>query len=99
MKYSYDASENMTSQTLANVSPSQITGQPVRQVVEPGDFATFSVKGADANGVTFQWKWKFNGIDIPGATGDSLLLTPMSAPLKRSILSVVTKSAASAMPL
>src|SRR5262249_47880963 len=32
-----------------------------------------SVVVADASGVTFQWK--FNDADIPGATGDTLLLT------------------------
>jgi Concanavalin A-like lectin/glucanases superfamily/Divergent InlB B-repeat domain/Putative Ig domain len=84
-KYSYDASGNMTNQTLGNVSHPQlgipsrphITGQPVSQIVEPGQFVTFSVVVLDSNGVTFQWK--FNGTDIAGATGDSLLLSNVSA--------------------
>ena len=73
IKYAYDASGNMVSQTTGSVLPPQIIGQPVRQIAEPGEVATFSVVVADASGVTFQWQ--FNGTDILGATGDSLLLT------------------------
>ncbi len=93
LKYSYDASGNMASQTMENVSLPQIAGQPVRQVVEPGEVATFSVVVSDANGVTFQWK--FNGTDIPGATSDSLLLINVSAANEGSYSVVVTNSAGS----
>ena len=48
---------------------------------------------ADARGVTFQWK--FNGTDIPGATGDSLLLTNVSAANEGQYSVVVTNSAGS----
>jgi Concanavalin A-like lectin/glucanases superfamily/Divergent InlB B-repeat domain/Immunoglobulin I-set domain len=73
LKYSYDSSGDMASETLESVLPPQIIGQPVKQIVAPGEVASFSVVVSDANGVTFQWK--FNGTDIPGATGDSFLLT------------------------
>lgn len=77
LKFSYDASGNLASEALENVSPPQIIGQPVEQVVEPGEAATFSVVISDARGVGFHWR--FNGTDIPGATGDSFLLTDVSA--------------------
>jgi hypothetical protein len=77
LKYSYDPSGNVATQTLASVLPPQVTGQPVQQIVEPGQAATFSVVVFDASGISFQWK--FNGTDIPAATGDSLLLTNVSA--------------------
>jgi len=77
LKYSYDGSGNLVSRAPADLLPPQIIGQPVAQVAALGQMATFSVLVADANGVTFQWK--FNGTNIAGATGDSLLLTNVSA--------------------
>src|SRR5215469_12991850 len=73
LKYSYDPSGNMVVRMQDNLLAPQIAGQPVKQIAAPGDLASFSVVVADARAVTFQWK--FNGTDIPGATGDSLLLT------------------------
>ncbi len=76
VQYSYDASGNPVVGSVNGV-PLQILRQPVQQIVVPGDTATFSVVVADTRGVTFQWK--FNGTDIPGATGDSLVLNNASA--------------------
>src|SRR5262245_20176192 len=73
LKYSYDASGNLEGQAEGDILPPRIIGQPVKQIAEVGQIATFSVVVADASGVTFQWK--FNDADIPGATGDTLLLT------------------------
>jgi hypothetical protein len=92
LKYSYDPSGNVVSRTLEAVLP-QITGQPVKQVASPGDIVTFSVVIADARAVTF--RWKFNGTDIPGATGDSLLLTNISVANEGQYSVVVTNSAGS----
>ena len=77
----------------SDLLPPQITGQPVKQVAAPGDIVTFSVVVADARAVTFQWK--FNGTDIPGATGDSLLLTNVSTANEGQYSVVVTNSAGS----
>ena len=93
LKYSYDFNGNMASQTLGNVSPPLITGQPVRQVLEPGEVATFSVVVSDASGMTF--RWKFNGTDIPGATSDSLLLTNVGTASEGQYSVMVTNSAGS----
>jgi hypothetical protein len=76
-KYTYDASGNVVAQTLTGgVLPPQIVGQPVDQVVEIGNVATFSVVVADATGVTYQWSRSVgtpaNFININGATADSL---------------------------
>jgi hypothetical protein len=93
LKYSYDLSGNVATQAVAAALAPQIKGQPVGQIVEPGQIASLSVVVADASGVTFQWK--FNGADIPGATGDSLLLTNVSTTDEGLYSVVVTNSAGS----
>jgi len=99
MKLSYDASGNMVSRKLENLSPPRILGQPIQQIVEPGQVATFSVVVSDAAGVTFQWKR--DGVDIHddvnthGTTGDSVLLTTVTAANKGQYLVTVTNSAGS----
>lgn len=90
LKYSYDSSGNVTSQTAGSVLLPQVTVQLVRRVVEPRQLATFSVVVEDTSGVTFQWQ--FNGTDIPGATGDSLLLTNVSAANEGQYSVVITNS-------
>ena len=97
LKYSYDASGNVTGRALGNIRPPQITGQPVKQIAAPGYIVTFSVVVADARAVTYQWK--FNGTDIPGATGDSLLLTNVSDANEGQYSVVVTNSAGSVTSL
>src|SRR6185312_15880929 len=91
MKYSYDPSGNVVVRS-ALVMP-RIIGRPVKQVAAHGEIVTFSVVVADARAVTFQWK--FNGIDIPGATGDSILLPNVSAANEGQYSVVVTNSAGS----
>jgi concanavalin A-like lectin/glucanase superfamily protein/Ig-like domain-containing protein/putative Ig domain-containing protein/List-Bact-rpt repeat protein len=92
--YAHDASGNTDRRTtLGTLLPPQITGQPVKQVAEPGNIVTFSVVVADARAVTFQWQR--NGADIDRATGDSLLLTNVSAANEGQYSVVVTNSAGS----
>src|SRR5436190_23084642 len=93
MKYSYDHGGNLAVRAVSALPAPQIVGQPVKQIAAPGDIVTFSVVVADARAVTFQWK--FNGTDIPGATGDSLLLTNVSAANKGQYSVVVANSAGS----
>ncbi|MGD0605769.1 MAG: LamG-like jellyroll fold domain-containing protein [Streptosporangiaceae bacterium] len=69
----------------------QITGEPADQMVNPGDFASFSVVVAVTSGTTFQWA--FNGTEIAGATGDSLLLAAVSAADAGQYSVTVTNSA------
>jgi Divergent InlB B-repeat domain/Immunoglobulin I-set domain/Bacterial TSP3 repeat len=91
--YSYDASGNVTVRAVRALVTPQIVGQPVQQVAEPGNIVTFSVVVADASATTFQWK--FNGTNIPAATGDSLLLTNVNTANEGQYSVVVTNSAAS----
>ena len=93
MNYLYDQSGNVAVKAASALLAPQITGQPVKQVAAPGDIVTFSVVVADARAVTFQWK--FNGTDIPGATGDSLLLSNVSVGNEGQYSVVVTNSAGS----
>jgi hypothetical protein len=91
LKYSYDSSGNLISCLPRSGIPPQITGQPLQQIIEPGQDATFSVVVADAFGVTFQWR--FNNANIPGATGDSLVLNNVGAANAGNYSVVVTNSA------
>jgi Concanavalin A-like lectin/glucanases superfamily/Divergent InlB B-repeat domain/Putative Ig domain/Immunoglobulin I-set domain len=94
MKYSHDFSGNMANRAPVAVSvPPQIKGQPANQIAAPGEIVTFSVVVADARAVTFQWK--FNGTDILGATGDSLLLTNVNTANEGQYSVLVTNSAGS----
>src|ERR1700686_4955945 len=93
MKYSYDQSGNVAVRAASALLPPEIAGQPVKQVAAPGEIVTFSVVLADSRAKTFQWR--FNGADIPAATGDSLLLTNISAANEGQYSVVVTNSAGS----
>src|SRR4051794_9649340 len=83
LMYSHDTSGNMVARTVESVSPPQITGQPVQQIVEPGQVATFSVVVADAHEATFQWRRNgtiiVDGANIRGTSEDSLVLIDVSA--------------------
>ena len=91
--YSSDASGNLTAEAPGTLAAPQIVGQPVDQLVSAGDFASFSVVVANTSGVTFQWA--FNGTDIAGASGDSLLLPAVSAANVGQYSVTVTNSAGS----
>src|SRR5579862_566264 len=72
-QFDFDADGNLVTQTAESGAPPQIIAQPQQQVVVPGELASFCVVVADPTGLTYQWR--FNGVDISGATGDILLLT------------------------
>lgn len=91
MNYSYDRSGNLAMRAVSAMP--QITSQPVKQVAAPGEIVTFSVVVANVRTVRFQWK--FNGTDIPGATGDSLLLTNVNDADEGQYSVMVTNSAGS----
>ena len=92
LTYSSDACGDLTGQAPAAAAAApQIIGQPVDQLVSAGDFASFSVVVAVTSGVTFQWA--FNGTNIAGATGDSLLLASVGAADVGQYSVIVTNSA------
>jgi hypothetical protein len=90
LEYAHDGSGNVIAITPESVRP-QIISQPLQQVAAPGDVVTFSVVLADARAVSFQWK--FDGADIPGATGDSLVLVNVNAAREGQYSVVVTNDA------
>src|ERR1700735_3139920 len=91
LTYSSDACGDLIVVAPAASAAPQIIGQPFDQLVSAGDFASFSVVVSVTSGVTFQWA--FNGADVAGATGDSLLL-PAASPANAGQYSVtVTNSA------
>jgi hypothetical protein len=73
--------------------PAEITMQPVSQVVTNGTNVTFTVAATGSG--TIRYQWRFNGVDIPGATGPSYSI--VSAQLNHSgeYLAVVTDDIAS----
>jgi hypothetical protein len=91
LTYSSDACGDLTGEAPAVSAAPQIIGQPVDQLVSSGDFASFSVIVSVTSGVTFQWA--FNGTDVAGATGDSLLLAAVSAANVGQYSVTVTNSA------
>jgi len=58
---------------LTVTAPPEIVIGPDIYVVRPGTNVTFSVTAVGPAPLTYQWR--FNGIDIPGATSRTLLLT------------------------
>jgi Immunoglobulin I-set domain len=91
--YSSDASGDLTAEAPGTLAAPQIVGPLVDQLVSAGDFASFSVVVANTSGVTFQWA--FNGTDIAGASGDSVLLPAVSAANVGQYSVIVTNSAGS----
>jgi hypothetical protein len=90
----FDPSGDLTETAPGTTAAPQIAGQPVDQLVNVGDFASFSVVVADTTGVTYQWT--FNGATIAGATGDSLLLPSVATANVGQYAVTVTNSAGSA---
>ena len=72
-RYSSDPTGNLTTAASGATSVPQIRTQPLNQIVRTGTWGSFSVIVADTNGATFQWA--FNGDDIPGEIGDSLVVS------------------------
>ena len=68
-----------------------ITGQPQGQSVAAGASATFSVQASGSPAPTFQWTR--NGVNILGATGSSLTLSPVQTSDAGSYAVVVTNTA------
>lgn len=81
--------------TAANSgSKPTITTQPANITVAAGQTATFSVKGAGAGILTYQWQQ--NGQDIPGATSASYSLTANQTAKDAQFCCVVKNAAGAA---
>jgi hypothetical protein len=88
VRYSYDASGNLTSRSAELAAAPTIVAQPIPQVIPAGSYASFSVVVADSAGSTFQWS--FNGTVIPNAAGDTLLIDNVTALQAGDYIVVVT---------
>src|ERR1700737_1810059 len=76
-QFSYDLHGDVIARASANAAAPQIIGQPQQQVLEPGKTASFSVTVANAQGVSYQWR--FNNNPIGGATSDTLVVNNVTA--------------------
>ncbi len=68
--YSYDAGGNLQAVAVANPPPAFVS-PPAPALLQSNSFATFSVV---ASGAGLAYQWLSNGVPIPGATGDSLVV-------------------------
>ncbi len=73
------------------VTPPLITSQPTNQTVTVGGIASFSVTASGTSPLSYQWR--FNGTNIDGATGTSLVLTEVQLSQAGDYSVVVTNSA------
>ncbi len=92
-EFTFDNSGNLSARKIVLLGVPQLISQPQIQVVTPGELASFIVVVANSFGATYQWR--FNASNIPGATGDALLLTNVSAANEGQYSVVVTSSAGS----
>ena len=76
-QFYFDGNGNLLAQATEISAPPRILAQPQPQLAAPGGLASFLVVAADTRGLSYQWR--FNDTDLPGATGDALLLTNVGA--------------------
>ena len=72
-----NAADSITSEAARlvvrpNTNPPAITRQPANLTVQPGGTATFSVLATGAPPLSYQWR--YNNVDLPGATNNTLSL-------------------------
>jgi hypothetical protein len=89
-RFLFDDNGNLVAQTSPPAAPPEILRDPQNQVIEPGESASFSVVVTDTRGLSYQWR--FNGVDISGATDDALLLNAGAA--NEGLYSVVLMNSA-----
>ena len=93
VSFSYDLPGNLLSESAESAGPPVVLRQPAMQVVSAGNNGSFSVLVADTAAATYQW-W-FSGTSITGATGDTLLLTNVSAASQGNYFVVVANPSGS----
>ncbi|MBI3851712.1 MAG: hypothetical protein HY298_15770 [Verrucomicrobia bacterium] len=75
-QFLFDPNGNLTVQMADTIFPPQITGQPQNQTPATNESAAFSVVVADPRALSYQWR--FNGANLGGENGNSLLLDNVS---------------------
>jgi len=76
-QFTFDRNGNLLTESPVAMAPPQIFSQPQPQVVAPGELASFFVVVADSRVLSYQWR--FNDVDITGATNETLLLQNVGA--------------------
>jgi sugar lactone lactonase YvrE len=71
--------------------PPSIITQPASQVVWQGQNAVLSVVATGTQPLVYQWR--FNGSDLPGATGSAIVLAPVAAANAGTYSVLITNSA------
>ncbi len=75
-QFTFDPNGNLLIQAAPIVAAPQILGQPSSTMAAPGGIVSFSVVVADLRALSYQWR--FNGSNLGGATGDTLMLNNVS---------------------
>lgn len=86
---SFGVTESAPAELTVIARPS-ILVQPVSALVSPGTNVTFSVQAAGMLPITYQWRW--DGVELPGATGASLTLSNINWPLRGDYTVVLSNS-------
>lgn len=86
----YDLAGDLISVQPAAFAEPQVDAPPVSVTVDPNSPVSFSVSVSSATPVTYQWK--FNGENIPGATGDTLFLPSVTLANEGSYTVVITNA-------
>ena len=93
ISFGYVDTGNLQKRIKTDLRPPIILRNPVTRTSTQGDTLTFSVLVSEVRECSYEWK--FNGTKIPGATGDSLLLTNVTAADEGQYTVSVTNSAGS----
>ena len=80
--------------SLAVVAPPVILSGPAGQVVPVGQDTTFCVRATNDCGGQLAYQWRFQGVDVPGATTNCYALTTVRPTNTGSFDVVVTNLAA-----
>lgn len=86
---SFGVTESASAELTVIARPS-ILVQPVSALVSPGANVTFGVQAAGILPITYQWRW--DGVEIPGATGASLTLSNIIWPMRGDYTVVLSNS-------
>jgi hypothetical protein len=86
---SFGVTESALAELTVIARPS-ILVQPVSALVSPGTNVTFSVLAAGMLPISYQWRW--DGVELPGATGASLTLSNINWPLRGDYTVVLSNS-------
>jgi hypothetical protein len=89
-EFFFDATGNLQVQSAGFISPPEITGQPQNQLAETNATATFLVVAKGTLPIVYQWR--FEGVNIGGANGNTFILHNISAGSEGQYSVVITNA-------